>query len=85
MPICKIRQWRSTPISCLRRRPSLLQAVNNELTLASNGWYSAGEAMRTAQAAITTIGNDISLAESEFRKATVGITDMQSSVPGLTA
>ena len=71
--------------AAVKNTEAQLQAVNNELTLASNGWYSAGEAMRTAQAAITTIGNDISLAESEFRKATVGITDMQSSVPGLTA
>ena len=71
--------------AAVKNTETQLQAVNNELTLASNGWYSAGEAMRTAQAAITTIGNDISLAESEFRKATVGITDIQSSVPGLTA
>ena len=71
--------------AAVKNTEAQLQAVNNELTLASNGWYSAGEAMRTAQAAITTIGNDISLAESEFRLATVGITDMQSSVQGLTA
>ena len=45
--------------AAVKNTEAQLQAVNNELSLASNGWYSAGEAMRTAQAAITTIGNDI--------------------------
>ena len=71
--------------AAVKETEARLQACNNELTLANNGWYSAAEAMSNAQATIATIGGDIAQAESEFRLATVGITDMDSSVQGLSA
>lgn len=62
-----------------------LQSCNTELTLASNNWFTAAESMSHAQAAIASIGQDIALAESEFRVATVNIDDLQSSATGLSA
>ena len=71
--------------AAVKNTEAQLQACNNELTLANNGWYSAAEAMSNARATITAIGSDIAQAESEFRLATVGIEDMDSSILGLSA
>lgn len=71
--------------AAVKETEARLQACNNELTLANNGWYSAADAMSNAQATIAAIGGDIAQAESEFRLATVGIDNMETSVQGLSA
>ena len=71
--------------AAVRETESAIDKCNGQLSLSQTNWYSAGEAIQRANTEITSIGKQMKLAESEFRLATVGITDMEQNVGGLTA
>lgn len=64
---------------------SEISKCNRSLALAQTNWDAAGKSIEQSRTAITTFGKQISLAESKFKLATVGIKDMDSSVGGLSA
>ena len=58
---------------------------NQSLRLAQTNWDAAGRSIDESRAAIATFGKQISLAESRFKLATVGIKELDTSVKGLAA
>ena len=64
---------------------SEISKCNRSLALAQTNWDAAGKSIEQSRTAITTFGKQISLAESKFKLATVGIKDMDNSVGGLSA
>ena len=62
-----------------------IDKCNQALRLAQTNWDAARQAIAESEAAITTFGKQISLAESKFKLATAGIKNMDTSVQGLAA
>ena len=69
----------------MKTTESEISKCNRSLALAQTNWDAAGKSIEQSRTAITTFGKQISLAESKFKLAAVGIKDMDASVGGLTA
>lgn len=71
--------------AAVKTTESEISKCNRSLALAQTNWDAAGKSIEQSRTAITTFGKQISLAESKFKLAAVGIKDMDASVGGLTA
>ena len=71
--------------AAVKTTESEISKCNRSLALAQTNWDAAGKSIEQSRTAITTFGKQISLAESKFKLAAVGIKDMDTSVGGLTA
>jgi len=58
---------------------------NASLALAQTNWYAAGETIRQSENEIASIGQQMRVAESEFKLASSGILNLEQSVTGLEA
>lgn len=71
--------------AAVKTTESEISKCNRSLALAQTNWDAAGKSIEQSRTAITTFSKQISLAESKFKLAAVGIKDMDASVGGLTA
>lgn len=71
--------------AAVRSTQAEITRCNQSLRLAQTNWDAAGRSIDESRAAIATFGKQISLAESRFKLATVGIKELDTSVTGLAA
>ena len=71
--------------AAVKQTEAEIATCNQSLRLAHTEWDAAGKAIADSKTVLTSIGKQLSLAESRYKLATAGIKNMDKSVEGLSA